>query len=785
MSGKDEPGWMKEWKARPAAVRSAKSYFDDLPTPLRYIDTNKGGRIDVWYDLPKPYSHRARYWPAKKQWRFVRQHFKGEDVDPNITESVTDPLRYAEDPEDFVRQFAPGALATGTVLFDYTGLNHPPDAPAGLLITYIESMPERLRDYYTSLGPEHLERAIARGEDIAPPAQGTTPREATGDASDENPEDAGEGRPVGREPGRAGPTQEEPTCNPEVGGVGEQHNPLIQHQEGTFAPVTAQQENRKRSAGESDPQLASTSPQGFILKNGRVFKTQTEAADRLLGAITPPVTPATRRFFWHVYLTGARDKRGKPTFVPISAELIERELGEHSTWKVWAPLYDAGLIDRKLEHKDWKLSRRFSLRPHARDEIDAAAPRPGDPGAAQFVDPFTGRAPTARADKRYKRDKEGRAYPTVILEALAELRREGCPADLEAAQAHVDALHTDWCRTFAVAAEAGHPTSGPEHDAWKKAAGRWQSDSYCLRTMLLTAPTHDGGVWRCIPWYARNPQSSGRLTEVGGLQNCSRQMRHAALAHLRASHDLRNYDLVSSQAWGLLQHFEDDDIDADWLRAYLTGDRADYAERAFGDRSERSVKAFKQTVLSLAMGATLPTTTGWIPKREDGEPRKVPDIAKLMRNTFGGGHATAEAEAKLRSLRAVVRPFVQAREQWRKQLGLQDDHGGRLARPGRGGWYVDNAVGRKLRVDDMPAHERRSRIPAHLLQGLEAAFIHRLTALGPAHGFSAVNNQHDGLLTVGAVPDAAVEQAMADSGLRYATLREKPYHPDLPVPGLG
>ena len=46
-----------------------------------------------------------------------------------------------------------------------------------------------------------------------------------------------------------------------------------------------------------------------------------------------------------------------------------------------------------------------------------------------------------------------------------------------------------------------------------------------------------------------------------------------------------------------------------------------------------------------------------------------------------------------------------------------------------------------------------------------------------------MSQQHDGLVVVG-LPENAAVQAREASGLRYASVREKRYHPDLPVLGL-
>jgi hypothetical protein len=45
--------------------------------------------------------------------------------------------------------------------------------------------------------------------------------------------------------------------------------------------------------------------------------------------------------------------------------------------------------------------------------------------------------------------------------------------------------------------------------------------------------------------------------------------------------------------------------------------------------------------------------------------------------------------------------------------------------------------------------------------------------LGASSGFTPISNQHDGLVVLGEIPRAAVDQAAKASGIRYATMEEK------------
>ena len=83
--------------------------------------------------------------------------------------------------------------------------------------------------------------------------------------------------------------------------------------------------------------------------------------------------------------------------------------------------------------------------------------------------------------------------------------------------------------------------------------------------------------------------------------------------------------------------------------------------------------------------------------------------------------------------------------------------------------WLRNACGMDFQV------EGARRAAAFILQGREAAYIHHLTLLSHAYGFTPISNQHDGLVTAGEVPRAAQFLARERSGFRYADLVEKPF----------
>ena len=390
-------------------------------------------------------------------------------------------------------------------------------------------------------------------------------------------------------------------------------------------------------------------------------------------------------------------------------------------------------------------------------------------------------------EMRGQRRKVHRSYPggkkplpTLIHDAKRILAANGCPYDGDAAREHVRAQEADYVTAHADWVCGGCPEDGDLRDAFVTARGQYQHDARCL--MLMDGGTAERTrVRRYRPALDRKPQMSGRITEVGGIQNASRPMKHAALAPLRRSHDVRNYDFEASQPWHLVQEFEDHDVDASWLLTYLSGDKRDAAEKALGSRGVEQVDLWKRCVIGLVMGAALKR---WIDEKLPRRPgQTVGSTPAITEHILAVYPDPDEAQRALDGIYAALRPLKDDLALWHRRMA-SEVKSGRYRVGGRGGNFVTNACGVTLNTMPLSGWELTSTLSAFFLQGREAALVHHLTCLGETYGYEPLSNQHDGLIVRGEIPDAAVEEAKTLAGARYATLIEKPYHADLIVPGL-
>lgn len=81
-------------------------------------------------------------------------------------------------------------------------------------------------------------------------------------------------------------------------------------------------------------------------------------------------------------------------------------------------------------------------------------------------------------------------------------------------------------------------------------------------------------------------------------------------------------------------------------------------------------------------------------------------------------------------------------------------------------------------------HEARSKAMAWYLQGLEAACVHALTVLSEEYDYEVMANEHDGLITIGTIPEEAQERARKASGSRRAELTDKRFEDEEDVQKL-
>lgn len=355
-----------------------------------------------------------------------------------------------------------------------------------------------------------------------------------------------------------------------------------------------------------------------------------------------------------------------------------------------------------------------AIRAHLQGQLDT-------PDGSPAVNLFDGNAYTV-GHAMYPPDPENPSSK-LMRDAARVLHAVECPFNVDAVRAHVERL------------------KGSDDPAY-------ENDRRCAEVMFA-GMRREGNVGHYTPSYG--PQSSGRIGEVGGgLQSCTKAMKHAAFTGIENIH---NYDLRSAHGYVLLQELKLAGIDGTWVDAHL-------GEGVFEERAAAlalTKKVYKKCFFATVNGAS----HHW----SDDDPGAIQEtLLKELKDKTVARQKFGEVVTQLKPLRKIVEGY----RKW--LLSTTCPHRRKTKRKE----YIVNAAGQELQT----SHEEfEQKVIAHILQGQESAFIHHLTILSTVkkYGFIVVSNQHDGLITLGKVPDEAIAEAGKLSGFEQPFLDIKPF----------
>jgi hypothetical protein len=319
--------------------------------------------------------------------------------------------------------------------------------------------------------------------------------------------------------------------------------------------------------------------------------------------------------------------------------------------------------------------------------------------------------------------------PSLVERSINAIRE--CHYNREALQ-----LHLEKCRQDSLEALEEGNTGRADY-----LRGRFLNDLAIYRGLSPRSPFY--------PHYS--PQHSGRIgTPIQNLTGESKAVAYSGIPNLY------NYDLSSSQL-RICCHYEFPryGIECPWLDSYLadTSLREDYAA-VIGITPD----AFKEAIIGVLMGSKLP---------HNGTDTRASIFQALKDGLPSGAQSLEELDDMVSALKDLIAPLKTALNKWHVAI-LKN-----LAKEGE----ILNALKKSLTYVQVKAHSgsKRGAIAAHILQGTEAYFIHTLTTLANSYSFQVLGNEHDGLITLGQIPDAAIQEARTITGLHCLDLREKPF----------
>lgn len=465
----------------------------------------------------------------------------------------------------------------------------------------------------------------------------------------------------------------------------------------------------------------------YIINNYKISKTVHDFVHGKLQGCSP----AERRFFLHVLCSGlfARGRAAQKNnltgwddfAVSLPYQTIRAQFPRGFSWR---PLKAKGLIQASEYHDG--CCRYFQVIPSLFAEIaevmDCAVTAPDGSPAVNLFDGLAYKV-TCRVH-----GEDALPSSKVMRDALRVLHAVDCPINVGAIQGHLKRLEQD-----------GHPLA-------------FQNDKLCAQSLFAGMRMKDG-IGLYTPSYS--PQTSGRVGELGGgVQTCSKRMKEAAFSGIE---NVFNYDLRSSQGYAFLQELRLAGIDDKWLAAHLGPGMFEARAAELG----LDKKTYKKCFFSTIMGAS----HVWI----EGD---HPGAVQVTLTEHSGDDAVAARDLFGRVV-VQLAPLKIASKQWSEWLmSGACPHRRRTQRRE----YLENAAGMKFEIDrSRPMHEQKREAVAHMLQGQEAAFIHHLTILSTKHGFVPISNQHDGLVTLGVVPEVASAEAASLSGFADAHLEQKAF----------
>ena len=245
---------------------------------------------------------------------------------------------------------------------------------------------------------------------------------------------------------------------------------------------------------------------------------------------------------------------------------------------------------------------------------------------------------------------------------------------------------------------------------------------------------------------------TGRIAERGGFQNMSRHAKQAALTGIDG---VENGDLRSSQICGLYQLTEEMGIPNKILETYLDdkfakfkwAEKVGFIDGAGGFNTGLWKKCLMSTVF-----------LGSLSKGNKRKKKSVGSIYKFIQAEYFGNFDIIDT--LFENFEAEVQPFLYVINDWYAKLPAYLDKHSRNTPYGR---FFTNACGLKLNLDSEDTRKPSS-VCAFILQGMEASMIHHLVLLGEEYGYRTLSHEHDGIVTIGTVPDEAIQLAKSRSG---------------------
>lgn len=532
------------------------------------------------------------------------------------------------------------------------------------------------------------------------------------------------------------PREEGRTYNIQVPACSEGPNPPSERSKGRFSGKTGSEKKYQNIE------------QAYVQTYKKVTKAACDYVDDLLDQ--HDIGDHSSRFFKHILSSGGLGRYKKHGgFVPFSGRLMQRKL-PNTDWKA---LRDAGLIEVQ-RYIPYQRSRRFRVPFEIREQFESL----NSFYQSGYVNLFTS-TETQRTLKNetYKEDHNGkkRSVPDLVKDTMDTIQTSYINTEavlLHIGQQKANLASAEAKLKFAEATGADESEVAEAEKAVKRHRGRLTTDQAAYHSIIGQGLRHvEGPVYAFTPAYRAT--RTGRLSAQHSLlQSCSREMKEAAFKEVP---NMKNYDIKSSQMVILSEYFQRAGIESDWLDSYVENPRAKYE---WAERAGLSVDTWKSCLYALLMGGSAKKSGMYTHDIWENIVKEYPDEEK--------------AYEVLQQFKDVTAPLREALSEWHDYLVNE--------------WYPSNERWNRAKNDvGMPIRRAtfeketgfKRALAAHMLQGREALFIHSLVLLSRLNqfDFEVVSHQHDGLVTIGEIPQEAIDLLKQDSAMEYVQLEEKSF----------
>jgi hypothetical protein len=527
----------------------------------------------------------------------------------------------------------------------------------------------------------------------------------------------------------------------------------------------------KRKKATSEKTLRNPSKGKTYRGAGYIFKKKTivtptiwASFEQILGGLDE----GTKRFFKHLYTCSCVLKK-KEGWVQLPSLLIRQEFG--ITTESITELESRGIIEVNHSYEVGVECKKYRIPPSGTEMVEDAILNSLESGELSRVVLETGK-PTRAALTSSIYDENNHKLPELVASRILTYKN-AVVFDKSAALSFITK------KKLEAKAELSKNGKTKLYDSLYMS---YRNDVNCLSSVIYDHAAINLPNGKCSYVPAFKAQVSGRISHLGGgFQSASRGLTAAGFCE----QDYINYDLKSAQPAIYLQMLEQYNIsDQGWLENYISGRTG---KKAIAEQIGIKVDTWKRVLCGILMGAIVPAIDkaekGFLNisralpaqarnKNKDKKHKKfvAPSIYNYFLEEFNNDPQLAFQAFKRFS--NVCAPLLGAIREVgtliKTAIKTQDDKTLPQLFKGKEGSFIKNAAGMSLQLAGIPKAGLISKVQSHLLQGAESCLISNILKQSEEYGFKPILDFHDGFLSDGEVPQAAIDKAAAACGIRGA-----------------